>query len=899
MSRKRGRSGDETAQKSEFAPNVPKKQKTFNFLAYPRRKIAIQYFYLGWQHDGLVQQPNTQNTVEHHLMEALLKTHLIEDWSKCDISRCGRTDKGVSAFRQTTALTVRSCCLAENGVFWDDRTPEELKNQFKSKSEELPYIKMLNSVLPKSIRVFAWAPVPTAFSARFDCTRRTYKYAFARAGLDLDKMRDAAARLVGEHDFSNFCQLDMSEVRLRQSFVRSIFDVSVEEVSEARKELYSMVELTITGSGFLWHMIRYIVTVLHEIGRGNEQPELISELLDLRKYPSRPQYTLSSDTPLCLFDCGYRGIEWKIDEHVLKATIVGVQKQWAAYQSRSRMLENMLGELTAMTSTVDESKGLHEFVQDRPIPGNYKGAVGGAESRKNRGQTKMSVINDENGRPYKVHLCKTNIAQNNNKFYDMELLETSAGHDENYEVKLINGRVGYKGVTHGKTFGDLETAKHFFEQKFHEKTALKWEERDSEPVPNKYVVVELANNTKKEPVAPAEPEKKARGRKKKLAAEPPEEAEESVKQLMKCICDEDVHLGLLKQLKFNEEFGKPIDCLSLAQLENGFQILSTIETAIGGKKAALRSSTRSRSRPAGPPPSTTNVVHETNKYYSLIPHSFGFSVPPKIDSLARVQAERELLDALKGCIEAAQNVKDLKRTGSERNIYQRLYERLPCQLERVSREIAEKIGDCLKMRGPTHFFKLSLMDAWALRSEHDGRNVEVPEKRARRGKKVSCEPTKRLLWHGTRVTNVFSILMNGLEIPEGDRCGLMFGNGVYFANVPTKSANYCVPEASSRVFMLLCEVDVANPLILYESETDAAEQLVKHAKSSVYAAGKHTPRETVDIDGIPAFKSQIEEIPEETRLLYDEYVMFDKEKFKIKYVVEVKVDKLTAAEMME
>lgn len=513
----------------------------------------------------------------------------------------------------------------------------------------------------------------------------------------------------------------------------------------------------------------------------------------------------------------------------------------------------------------------------------------------------MSLINDENDRPYKVHLCKTNIAQNNNKFYDMEMLDNGGQGGEKYSVKLINGRIGYRGVTHFKTFSDLEKAKSFFESKFFEKTHLSWDERDDEPVPNKYVVVELVNTAKEvkkevkeEPVEPEEPPKKTRGRKKKIAVEDVKEeikeVNEKVKELMRCICDEDVHLGLLKQLKFNETYGKPIDCLSLSQIATGYEILSTIEKSIGGKKA--RSTTRSRAPIAKNPGAST---HDTNKYYSLIPHSFGFQVPPKIDTLAKVEAERELLDALKGSIEASTEMKNLKKTASTKDIYQRLYERLPCELSPVSPEISEKIGECLALRGPTHFIKLSLLDAFELKNPEEEETAPKPAKRAR---KTAPKTTKRLLWHGTRVTNVFSILMNGLQMPEGDRYGLMFGNGVYFANVPTKSANYCCPEASKRVFMLLCEVETANPLTLYESEVDADEKMKKAKKQSVYAAGRHTPRETLEIDGIPAFKSGLVEIEKETDLLYDEYVMFDEDKFKIKYVVEVKVEKMSAKEFL-
>ncbi|CAO4363827.1 unnamed protein product [Caenorhabditis nigoni] len=522
----------------------------------------------------------------------------------------------------------------------------------------------------------------------------------------------------------------------------------------------------------------------------------------------------------------------------------------------------------------------------------------------------MSIINDENGKPYKVHLCKTNIAQNNNKFYDMEMLDNGGSGGHRFSVKLINGRIGYRGVTHFKEFGDLDKAKSFFEAKFFEKTHLHWEERQDEPVPNKYVVVDLMDNNsvkkeeeedvKKEEEEEEKPQpKKTRGRKKKIdeevevKKEEPEEEEEDVNQkvkdLMRCICDEDVHLGLLKQLKFNEAYGKPIDCLSLAQLQTGYEILATIETSIGGKKAA-RSGTRSRA--PMPPKNPGASTHDTNKYYSLIPHSFGFQVPPKIDTLAKVEAERELLDALKGSLEASMEMKDVKKEKSNKDIYQRLYERLPCHLEPVSEDVAGKIGECLKMRGPTHFFKLSYLDAFELKNPEE----EAP-KPAKRARKSAPSTTKRLLWHGTRVTNVFSILMNGLQMPEGDRCGLMFGNGVYFANVPTKSANYCCPEVSKRVFMLLCEVETSNPLVLYQSEPEADDMVAKKKKLSVYAAGKHRPTETVEINGIPAFKSGLEQIEEESQLLYDEYVMFDQDRFKIKYVVEVKVEKITAAEM--
>lgn len=64
----------------------------------------------------------------------------------------------------------------------------------KPNAEELPYVKMLNRVLPQDIRILDWAPAETGFSARFDCQSRTYRYYFPRGSLDVSLMTEAAKR---------------------------------------------------------------------------------------------------------------------------------------------------------------------------------------------------------------------------------------------------------------------------------------------------------------------------------------------------------------------------------------------------------------------------------------------------------------------------------------------------------------------------------------------------------------------------------------------------------------------------------------------------------------------------------------------------------------------------------
>lgn len=80
------------------------KGRPFDFSAHPRRHVALRLAYLGWTYQGFAVQENTDNTVEARLFEALLKTRLIQDRQSSNYHRCGRTDKGVSAFSQVSSL---------------------------------------------------------------------------------------------------------------------------------------------------------------------------------------------------------------------------------------------------------------------------------------------------------------------------------------------------------------------------------------------------------------------------------------------------------------------------------------------------------------------------------------------------------------------------------------------------------------------------------------------------------------------------------------------------------------------------------------------------------------------------------------------------------------------------
>jgi tRNA pseudouridine38/39 synthase len=77
-----------------------KAKRVFDFSAHGRRHVALRIAYLGWGYQGFASQENTNNPIEEKLFEALTKTRLVENRQTSNYHRCGRTDKGVSAFGQ-------------------------------------------------------------------------------------------------------------------------------------------------------------------------------------------------------------------------------------------------------------------------------------------------------------------------------------------------------------------------------------------------------------------------------------------------------------------------------------------------------------------------------------------------------------------------------------------------------------------------------------------------------------------------------------------------------------------------------------------------------------------------------------------------------------------------------
>ncbi|KAF1825344.1 pseudouridine synthase [Dissoconium aciculare CBS 342.82] len=356
-----------------------KAPKQFDPSRYTTRLIALKFAYLGGNYNGFEHHTNNTTplpTIEEEVWRALHKTRLIfptrkvgqrEDevtWDGCDYSKCGRTDRGVSAFGQVIGIRVRSnrpkprnpAALRQSeanapddvaGVESDLQTGlDSAETDVESTSamvpfddvrDEIPYVQMLNKVLPPDIRMLAWcARPPPDFSARFDCRERRYRYFFTnpafypmperrsehdklQAGqttdegwLDIEAMGAAAKKYEGLHDFRNFCKVDPSKQitnfqrRIFHAGIHRVHGDSIEKSSGAEPRGLAPPELyyfEVRGSAFLWHQVRHLVAVLFLVGQGFEAPAIVDTLLDISRTPAKPLYEMASDVPLVLWDC--------------------------------------------------------------------------------------------------------------------------------------------------------------------------------------------------------------------------------------------------------------------------------------------------------------------------------------------------------------------------------------------------------------------------------------------------------------------------------------------------------------------------------------------------------------------------------------------------------------------
>ena len=213
-----------------------------------------------------------------------------------------------------------------------------------------------------------------------------------------------------------------------------------------------------------------------------------------------------------------------------------------------------------------------------------------------------------------------------------------------------------------------------------------------------------------------------------------------------------------------------------------------------------------------------------------------------------------------------------------------LYRRLKCALAPASDGEAAMVREYVaNTHGPTHnTYTLEVTDVFA--AERPG---EADAHRASLG-------NRQMLWHGSRLSNWAGILSQGLRIapPEAPATGYMFGKGLYFADMCSKSANYCmVTRANNKVVVMLCDVALGEMYERVTADYDAPKACKKKGKHSTFGLGRDAPCEDGArvVDGVkwPTGKHAphayldenrerlcAAENTDEPKLLYNEFIVY-------------------------
>ncbi|MCI7150316.1 tRNA pseudouridine(38-40) synthase TruA [bacterium] len=246
------------------------------------RRIKLTVAYDGTNYCGWQVQPNGI-TIEEVLNKAICTL----TGEEIAVIGASRTDSGVHAMGNIAVFDTGSRIPAERFSYaLNQRLPEDI---VVTKSEEVSldwHPRYQNSLKTYEYHILNMkTPVPT---------KRLYN-CFVSFDLDVNRMRQGAQYLLGEHDFAAFCCIRTNA----KTTVRTVTDLQIQQNPLKPEEI----TIRITGNGFLYNMVRIIAGVLIRVGRGFYEPEKVLELLEGRE--RKKEAVTAPPQGLCLMEIVY------------------------------------------------------------------------------------------------------------------------------------------------------------------------------------------------------------------------------------------------------------------------------------------------------------------------------------------------------------------------------------------------------------------------------------------------------------------------------------------------------------------------------------------------------------------------------------------------------------------
>lgn len=351
-------------------------------------------------------------------------------------------------------------------------------------------------------------------------------------------------------------------------------------------------------------------------------------------------------------------------------------------------------------------------------------------------------------------LNQSNAGANNNKFYRIQLVRL--GSQQQWFTWTRWGRVGEYGQTAMLGSGSHEDALLQFNKKFKDKTGYKWDDRNAPPKKGKYAFIERSYDESDDE---DEPDSKVPRRVKQEEEDANEQAEvESklappIQELMKLIFNKDYFNNTFNEFDYDAE-KMPLGKLSKSTLLRGYEVLKQLATLVGSSG------------------DSGQISDLSNQYLSIVPHVVPRGRrPPIISSMNLVKKEIELIEALTDMQLANDIMKTAKKTkavAEESNILDRQYQGLNLEemtpLHVDSKEFRELQAYLMQTVGHTHGVRYQVQEIFRIQRQGEKQRFDDSEYASLPNK------NRRLLWHGSRVTNFSGIISQGLRIAPPEVC---------------------------------------------------------------------------------------------------------------------------------
>lgn len=344
-----------------------------------------------------------------------------------------------------------------------------------------------------------------------------------------------------------------------------------------------------------------------------------------------------------------------------------------------------------------------------------------------------------------------------------------------------------------------------------------------------------------------------------------------VTQLVNLLFDTKIINNSLKEIGYDAS-KMPLGKLASTAIDEGFAILGNLMKEVKKKKK-----------------STSNIQYYSNQFYTLIPHNFGFQKMSNfvIDTPKKVQDKLDFLDTLRN-MKITKSIQEDTKNSNSLNIIEANYKKLKCNVTPVAQgsDTWNICDQYLQTSNPPGHrdYHIKLENVYEL--DRDGEKKRFSKYNKNIG-------NRRLLWHGSRLTNFVGIISQGLRIapPEAPVTGYNFGKGVYFADMIGKSAWYCRASSSNMTAMiLLCEVACGTPAKKPSFDYYAAN-LPKGCSSTKGMGRVHPdPKNEITHDQVivpmgPPMKGSD---GEDRRIGYNEWIVYNTSQIKMKYLLKCK-----------